>query len=157
VNAEKNEITLELIARTVFELKRLPKYEDKDEFELISTAYGFLDFCKTELANGPKRKEALLRQSGPEMGWSDLLKELTGNTRKGERLLKFFQENDHYRRLLRFETSRNKVSATEVSIETLKHAKFPIGAAGETKQAFESWDQEDKSRIRAKSGASEKN
>ena len=50
---QPDRITLDLLARATFEIKRL--HDDRNELELISTAYDFLRSCQAELENAPKR------------------------------------------------------------------------------------------------------
>jgi hypothetical protein len=57
MKGKDNEITLELVARTTFELKRLEKYEKKNELDLVRIAYDFLDFCRAEMAHGKARRD----------------------------------------------------------------------------------------------------
>jgi hypothetical protein len=57
MKGKDNEVTLELVARTTFELKRLDKYKHKNELELVRIAYDFLDFCRSEMANAKARRE----------------------------------------------------------------------------------------------------
>jgi hypothetical protein len=97
-----DEITLELLARTTFELKRLEKYKDKNEFDLIPIAYGFLGFCKAELENASARiaRYNAHHSEGTEASatWKEI-RAITKQTRN-EMLVKFFNENDYWRRLL---------------------------------------------------------
>jgi hypothetical protein len=87
------EITLELLAKTALGLKRLAKYRDVDEQELISDAYSFLLDCDRVL---DQRNYSRSHNGGGYTQWATAVQEITGSKKRSKRLADFFIENPHW-------------------------------------------------------------
>jgi len=144
-----DEITLELLAKTTFELKRLKKYKNRNEFELIPVAHGFLDFCKAELVNCKQRKIALLAndfRKDPTIPipynlseWAIAEKEIAGSDRRTERLLQFFKENPDQQFCLTCVADENSPEGL-LSLAKLKRSSVKTVYIPKSSAAFEEWD-----------------
>ncbi|MGA8480890.1 MAG: hypothetical protein WB696_23240 [Chthoniobacterales bacterium] len=152
---QPDRITLDLLARTTFELKRL--HDDRNELELISTAYDFLRSCQVELENAPKRiAKMIAHNSGPLIGWKLLQQDVADSDRRESRLLQFFEENSYWARKLLWTNGETRGEGNKLSIEALRKAKFPATGVPDIKEAFAEWHKEKNSEQGALNAAPEK-
>jgi hypothetical protein len=129
MKGKDNEITLELVVKTIFELKRLPEYEKKNLLDLVPTAYDFLDFCQEEMADGKARRARIeetnrLLNTEPAK-FSKVVQEVTGG--KGSYYDKVFKE--FLQAVYRGETS-----------DFLENRQIPSGFVPEMKKKFQTWN-----------------
>jgi hypothetical protein len=129
MKGKDGEITLELLVKTIFELKRLPKYEEKGELDMVRVALDFLDLCQAEMAHG-KALRARIEETNRLLNtepakFSKVVQEVTGG--KGSYYDKVFKE--FLQAVYRGEAS-----------DFLENRQIPSGFVPEMKKKFQTWN-----------------